>query len=166
MKKSLFILIATLAVSLGLAACGKDNPNNQQSMLTPAPGAYNYSALPQATNTTIPLGWYWNGYGYSSCPTGYVQSGNSCVLNSNGGNVVCPSGQSWNGTSCVPQGFTCPNGGQFSYQYGGCVTQTCAPQDILWGMGTMYVCKYTTGAPTCQNGKTAYYNGYGWVCPN
>ncbi|MBI2604466.1 MAG: hypothetical protein HYW49_00140 [Deltaproteobacteria bacterium] len=163
-EKSGAKILATLALALTLAqaltACGSNstnaNPNNNG---LPAP---TYGSLPQPpAGGTVPMGYYWgpNGYAYG-CPTGYVQSGNSCIVNTNGGNVVCGSNMSWNGWACVPNNFNCPNGGQFSYYYGGCVTMTCEQQNILWGLGTAYVCKYTTGAP--QTG--CWFNGYAWQC--
>ncbi len=156
-------ILATLALALTLAqaltACGSNsqsNPNGVNGL--PAP---TYSSLPQPPNgACVPPSYYYGGYGSGSCPTGYVMSGNCCVVNTNGGNVVCGSNMSWNGWACVPSNFNCPNGGQFSYQYGGCVTQTCEQQNILWGLGTAYVCKYTTDTP--QTG--CWFNGYGWQC--
>lgn len=157
-RMKLLTAVALLAgLSQALVACGKNDPQSNNTNV-PAPGFY--QGLNTPAGGYVPTGNYWGYNGWSQCPTGYVLSGGTCVLNTNGGNVTCGANMTWNGYACVPTNFNCPNGGQFSYLYGGCVTTQCDPYNILWGAGTFYVCKYTYGAPQ----PNCWFNGYGWQC--
>jgi hypothetical protein len=161
----LTLSLAAAVTALTLTGCGKNNDNsNSTPAVVGAP----------ATTSTVPVGCYYNQFtGYyganmqcQPCPTGYTESGTTCVLN-NGATPNCPSG-TWTGYSCQPSGFSCPTSTAFSYQYGGCLgTGTTYPtyngyQCAMTGPYS-YVCYFTGNYYTSGYSYYYYYNGYTWM---
>lgn len=166
MKLYKLMLMLALATAVVTAGCGGSDEEQKPG----GPGAPGVPGITAPINGTIPTGCYSNGYtNCAPCPTGYLQTGNSCVLNSVG-NTQCPVNTTWNGYSCMPSGYgNCPSGLTLDPNNAGCNGQgysvpnnyqnyTCYPigqQGGLW----YYSCQYVQYAPS----QGYYYNGYGWA---
>ena len=174
MKKKNFIGLALLLLAVAGLTSGCGGASEEETLPNNGVhGAPNVPVPPQPNGYPnggggyqVPAGnyCYWtpgnNQPSCGACPLGYQQSSPGYCTSSGGGNLGCPSGYTvsqWG--TCVPQGFNCPVGTNFSWQYGGCV----ASSPISSGYyscsrsGYFYVCRYTYNPPY------HYVNGWGWV---
>jgi hypothetical protein len=134
MKRSLFAVFTTLAMTGSVAACSAS-----QSADCP-PGQYYDDASGScfAGGGQCPPGQMWNGQGCvvaggSQCPPGQMWNGQYCAPTTGG---ACPAGQAWNGQACVPQPVACPAGQSWNGQAcvavgGGLLSAPCTPAQAL-----------------------------------
>lgn len=164
---TVFTFAAVLAISA--TGCGKNNDNNplNQGGIVNAAPQVPVPVPPPVSGVngigSIPTGCYYlqPGAPCSPCPTGYVQSGNMCSPTNVGSNIPGCNGYTCN----QPQGFGCPTGTSWSWQYYGCLSTQGSNVNMpgyncsTIGYSMITVCRYTQNSPS----PNYYFNGYGWV---